>query len=168
MMTFQYTMCGLDYVFLRNGFQTHETAYGKGVSIERAESLDRAIAVAVISGYARLHGQEVRFLRSLIDFSQADLALHLGVKRITIARWEAAPHTPIPGPADRLLRLLAGRILFGGKWSDYIMDHLKEITDERPEPLYMTYRAKTEEDEPSLFEDAPADDDIDWVPAKAA
>ena len=38
-MTYHYTMSGLDYVHLLNGYTEHTTDYGRGVSIERADLL---------------------------------------------------------------------------------------------------------------------------------
>jgi putative transcriptional regulator len=32
-MAYHYTECGLDNVYLENGFTVHKTAYGRGVSI---------------------------------------------------------------------------------------------------------------------------------------
>jgi len=165
-MTYHYTMCGLDYIYLKNGYRRQETEYGAGVSIERAHSLDRSIAVSVLTSFARLRGQEVRFMRSLVDFSQTDLAVHLGVKRITVARWEAAPKTPIPGPADRAFRVLAASKLFDAEWAISLLDMFAEIADEKPSPIYMTFKGHGEDSEPLLSEE-PAKEE-DWTPAQAA
>lgn len=165
-MMYHYTMCGLDYVYLRNGYRKHDTAYGEGVSIENADALDREIAICVISSYGRLRGQEVRFIRSLLGTSQAELATRLGVKRLTVARWEKAPITPIPGPADRTLRVVAAKGLFGDKALGLIVDFFPEITDVRSGNLVMTYLPE-EDDEPSLFPDCNPTND-GWKPSKAA
>lgn len=101
-----YTACGLDYVYLANGFIWHDTEYGRGVSIDNIDGLHQAIARHVVLSDARLRGQEVRFVRSLLDLSQASLARCLGATRAAIARWEGLPDTPIPKPSDRLLRLV--------------------------------------------------------------
>ena len=158
-MTYHYTMCGLDNVRLRNGYREHDTDYGKGVSIEHADALDRAIAEAVIMSHARMRGQEVRFLRSLLDKSQADLARELGVQRVTVARWEGSPTTPIPGAADRALRALAAKALFGGECLGLVVDTFSEITDDKPGELYLSYLPDEKVAEPSLF---PADEKEGW------
>ena len=159
-MTYLYTMCGLDYVHLRNGYEEHETDYGKGVSIERADDLDRVIAAVVILSHARVRGQEVRFLRSLLDKSQADLARDLGVQRVTVARWEGNEKTPIPGAADRALRAVAARALFRGrKWLYLVVDTFSEITDENPEALYLSYLPAEKGEEPSFL---PAEQKEGW------
>ena len=164
-MTYHYKLCGLDYVYLKNGYRLHNTHYGQGVSIERADALDRVIAIRVLISHSRLRGQEVRFLRSLTHLSQTELSVRLGVKRITVARWETAPNTPIPGPADRVLRLVAANILFEGPLTPIIMDLLPEITDARPDEIFMVYMPDHEE--PSLFPDDRSEGD-EWRPTKAA
>ena len=107
--TLHYTDCGLDYVYLANGFTWHETEYGPGVSIDDMDGLHQAIARHVVLSETRLRGQEVRFLRAMLDLSQEDLARPLGATRVTVARWEGEPDTPIPKPSDRLLRLVYAR-----------------------------------------------------------
>ncbi|MDF1732961.1 MAG: hypothetical protein P1U49_15760 [Minwuia sp.] len=157
MTQYHYTMCGLDYVYLRNGFQFEETPYGSGVSIEKADSLDQSIAYSVITSPARLRGQEVRFLRVLMDQSQSRLALSLGIKRITVARWEGAPSTPIPGPADRALRFIAAATVFPQDM-DHLADDLNElmpfIENEKARKLVMVYHGIGEDDDddtPDMF-----------------
>ena len=105
MKRLHYTASGLDYIYLANGFRWSETAYGRAFAIEDAASLHRAIACHVVSVPGRLRGQEVRFLRSHLGLTQAGLAGILGTKRQTVVRWEADPQAPIPGTADRALRL---------------------------------------------------------------
>lgn len=97
---------GLDWVYLANGFMRHKTPYGPGVSIARADALHETIAAQIVTAPWRLRGQEVRFLRAMLDVSQDGLAAALGTTRASIARWEAARGRPIPGTADRALRLL--------------------------------------------------------------
>lgn len=151
-MAYQYTMCGLDYVYLQNGFRIRETAYGNGVSIERADSLDRTIAAIVITSHVRLRGQEVRFLRAQMQMSQTELANELGLKRITIARWEGAPNTPIQGTADRALRVIAARLLFtGARCLEVVAGLFAEITDQSRGRLLMHFLPDEQDDEPTLF-----------------
>ena len=47
----------------------------------------------------------MRFLRKLMDLTQAELAAWVGTNVQTVARWEKG-RTEISGPADRLMRLL--------------------------------------------------------------
>ena len=52
-----YTACGLDEIYLLNGFDIVETGYGPGPVIKNPEQLYDAVAASVL-GRARLSGQE--------------------------------------------------------------------------------------------------------------
>lgn len=151
-MTYQYKMSGLDYVWLINGYEEHETEYGPGVSIHKGEHLDSAIALAIINSPVRLRGQEVKFLRTLLKISQTEFATNLGVQRITVARWESKLKTPIPGPADRLLRVLVGRQFICADCLGDLVDDLSEISSGPMPKLLMRY-SSARDDEPNLFHD---------------
>lgn len=98
-----YTECGLDYVYISNGYAVHETGYGPAVEIDDADALDRQIALAVVDHQGPLTGQEVRFLRGLLDLTQAALGELLGKDAQSVARWERSK-TAIPPTEDRALR----------------------------------------------------------------
>lgn len=100
-----YTACGLDNVFLRNGFKIHNTKYGEGVAIEDARGLHRVIANSIVTGAHPIRGQEVKFLRSMLELSQASLGRVLGFDRSTVARWEGEANNPLPDQSDRSLRM---------------------------------------------------------------
>lgn len=102
---YHYTACGLDYIYLTNGYEERNTPHGMGIAIRDAEQLHDVIARAVVGAHGRLRGQEVRFLRARLDLSQAEVARVLGVTRGAVAKWEARPDHPVPGTADRALRL---------------------------------------------------------------
>lgn len=102
---YHYTACGLDYVYLQNGYKVHETKHGKGVSISNAQGLHEAIARMIIGHMPRLRGQEVRFLRAQLKLSQDGLARILRTRRGSVARWEGMPDHAIPGTADAALRM---------------------------------------------------------------
>lgn len=164
-MTYHYTICGLEYVHLVNGYTVHETEYGRGVSIEHSDDLDLAISLGVLRSHARLRGQEVRFLRSLLDMSQTHLATLLGNKRITVQRWESKPRTKIPRTEDRLLRIVAAERLHGESVAMDILDALEEFADDQPVPIWMHYNpAEKADSEPSLFPENEDEDDDGWFP----
>ena len=100
---YHYTECGLDYVYLLNGYVLHDTKYGSAVEVEHAAQLDRQIALAVVERQGPLTGQEVRFLRGLLDLTQAQLGELLGKDAQSVARWERSK-TAIPPTEDRALR----------------------------------------------------------------
>jgi DNA-binding transcriptional regulator YiaG len=100
---YHYTECGLDYVYLLDGFEVTRTAYGPAVHVANASKLDRAIAQIVLRDQNRLTGQEVRFLRGLLDMTQAELGSALGKDAQTVARWEKGK-TEIPPTEDIAIR----------------------------------------------------------------
>ena len=105
-MSYHYAECGLDYVYLENGYAYHDTAYGKGVAIAHLDGLHAAIGKWVIEQPAALRGAELRFLRLEIELTQRGLADILGTTEQTLRLWEKGHGKAIPGPADRLLRAL--------------------------------------------------------------
>jgi DNA-binding transcriptional regulator YiaG len=126
---YHYTMCGLDYVYLRDGYTIRETRHGNGIAIHDARALHEAIARVVITRPERLRGQEVRFLRSLLKLSQEGLARVLRTKRISVARWEARPNHPVPGAADSALRLFYALKANKHDLAEQICDILAEIDE---------------------------------------
>jgi len=100
---YHYTECGLDYVYLVDGFEVIKTAYGPAVRVANAGKLDRAIALAVVRHQKRLTGREVRFLRRLLDMTQQELGGALGKDAQTVARWEKGK-TELPPTEDIAVR----------------------------------------------------------------
>lgn len=101
---YHYRECGLRNVWLANGFDSHETAYGPGIAIHDLPGLHRAIARGLINKGGRLTGSELRFLRHEMNLSQARLAALLGNEAQTIALWEKRGGQP--KLADRFIRAL--------------------------------------------------------------
>lgn len=107
-MAHHYRECGLDNVYLHNGFKIHKTKYGEGISIEDTEGLHRALGRWLIELPKPLIGAELRFLRLEMDLSQKALAAIIGSTEQNVRRWEKARNRAIPGLADRLARALYG------------------------------------------------------------
>ena len=126
---FHYTASGLDYIYLANGFRLIDGEYGAGYAIDDLDSLHNVIAHYVITSPTRLRGQEVRFLRAMLDISQAGLARIIGTKRLTVARWEGKPLASIPGTADRALRLFFALKMEGDVTATGLLDILTEIDE---------------------------------------
>lgn len=104
---YHYTLCGLDNVWLLNGYTLHETEYGKGVSFDDPEGLDREIARQLIEYCPKLNGKEFRFLRKQIGLSQRRLADFFGNDEQSIAIWEKKDKVPVW--ADRMIRSLVAQ-----------------------------------------------------------
>ncbi len=101
---YHYTSCGLDNVFLRNGFTRTETPYGTAVSIEDVEGLHLAIASDLLRQKTPLTGAQFRFLRKEQDLTQAEIGAILGVSEQTIAAWEKQRDTHVQRMADISIR----------------------------------------------------------------
>jgi DNA-binding transcriptional regulator YiaG len=144
---YHYTACGLDYVYLHNGYEVRETPHGRAVAIQDARGLHEAIARAVISSPGTLRGQEVRFLRAQLKLSQEGLAKALRTKRGSVARWEAKPRRQIPGTADSALRMFYALKAEKHEVAERLVDLLTEV-DELEHKLQMlrgeTFRATAE------------------------
>lgn len=125
---FRYTACGLDNVFLRNGFELRATPYGKGFSIGNIDALHAAIAKFLIRERKTLTGKEFRFLRHELALSQGRLAALLSVDEQTVARWEKG-QTAVSGPADRAIRLLYADSLGGKAKVAQLLEHLAELDE---------------------------------------
>jgi len=126
---YHYTGCGLDYVYLLNGYTIHETVHGKGVSVKDAKQLHERIALDIISRPHPLRGQEVRFLRTMLRVSQQGLARVLGLQRGSVARWEAELDKKIPGAADSALRMFYALKAGGHEIAIKVVELLQELDE---------------------------------------
>lgn len=100
-----YTGCGLDDVYLASGYERETTPYGDGVRIRDLDGLHLQIGLHLIRNRKSLSGKEIRFLRHLMDLTQSELARFFGCNVQQVARYEK-DQSEIPGPADRILRIL--------------------------------------------------------------
>jgi putative transcriptional regulator len=100
-----YTGCGLDDVYLLNGYETYETGYGPAVSVKDLDGLRRVIGEQLLKKRKFLKGKELRFLRTEMDLTQSELGRLIGYSDQQVARWEK-DQSRIPAPANRTTRLL--------------------------------------------------------------
>lgn len=124
---FHYRSCGLDNVYLLNGFEVRELGGSESVAIHDLEGLHRAIAEQLIEKPAPLTGSEFRFLRVEMDFSQKALGNLLGVTDQAVANWEKGQTNKIPLSADTLVRLLARERLL--KREGNIFEFVRDMSD---------------------------------------
>jgi len=102
----RYTGCGLDDVYLVNGYEVHDdTGYGAAVSVKDLDGLRRVIGGELVKKRKFLKGKELRFLRTEMDLTQSDLGRLIGYSDQQVARWEK-DQSRIPSPANRMVRLL--------------------------------------------------------------
>lgn len=125
-----YRACGLDDVYLLNGFTIEETDYGRGVSVHNVEDLHRAIGLRVISNKKPVSAREFRFLRKQMGFTQEQLAKRLRVDGQTVARYEK-DQTAIPGSTDAVMRFLYAVYLIPADQRMQVLTELAEELEER-------------------------------------
>jgi DNA-binding transcriptional regulator YiaG len=108
---YHFAECGLDYVYLVNGYDIDQEE--ESITIYNEDKLHREIARTVLLYRKNLKGQEIRFFRSLLRLTQAQLANKLSVARETVVRWENDDNEhQIPEMADGLLRIIV--------WEEYL------------------------------------------------
>ena len=100
---YHYAECGLDNIWLANGFIHRKTPYGPGISFQDIDQLDMLLALKLVDKPARLTGKEFRYLRTLLHLSQAEVARAHGVGEQVVSLWER--HGKVPKTNDVLLRL---------------------------------------------------------------
>ena len=128
MKTYHYTECGLDNIYLVNGFKITKTKSGdKEIFIHDIHGLHKAIGMILISKRGLLSGKEIKFIRSTLDLSQTTLAKILGCSYQTVLLWEKEK-VVISKTADHLLRAIFFSYLDieGGR---AIYDKINEISD---------------------------------------
>ena len=111
---YHYTLCGLNNIYLLNGYTEYDTPYGKGVSINNIDGLHLAIARDLINAPRRLLPEEFRFLRKEMKCSQGSFGLTIGVNEQTIARIEKGELQPKVA-FEAAFRALAAEVLLKEK-----------------------------------------------------
>jgi putative transcriptional regulator len=101
MSVYHYTECGLDNVYIKNGFEIK----GEEVYIKRLHELHKAILKTLISKASILSGKEITFIRHYLDLSQKTFGRMLGVDYQTILRWEKEKGN-VTKTADILIKML--------------------------------------------------------------
>lgn len=141
---YHYKACGLDDVYLLNGYELVETSYGKGVQIENIEALHGAIAMHLIMTQKPLKAKEFRFLRKQLNLTQKELGDLMKVDVQTVARYEKA-ESQIPGPTDFLLRMLCAMELMPGDRREKFLEEIKNILSaeaNNQNPIYLRETAQ--------------------------
>jgi putative transcriptional regulator len=106
MKRYHYTECGLDNIYLVNGFKITKTKNGdEEIFIHDIHGLHKAIGMILVCKPGLLNGKEIKFIRYTLDLSQTTLAKILGCSYQTILLWEKNKGI-ISKTADHLLRAI--------------------------------------------------------------
>jgi putative transcriptional regulator len=124
---FHYTSCGLQNVWLANGYRRRRTPHGEAVAIENVEGLHKAIAGLLVSRKPRLSGAEFRYLRKELGLSQAKLAHVLGNDAQSVALWEKRGR--VPKWADRFLRAVWREVTEGNAHIMAMVERLNDLDE---------------------------------------
>lgn len=119
---YHYTQCGLENVWLANGYKVKSTPYGKGVSVEDADGLHRVVALDLTKKKGRITGKELKYLRVAMGLSQEGLGKLLGVSEQSVSLWERTGK--VPQTADSVIRMLVSEKLHG---NDKVTDVIERI-----------------------------------------
>lgn len=105
-LDYRYDECGLDNVILV-GLEVCEDDGGEAVvTIQNINGLHRAIVEGVARKPTGISGRELRFVRTELGFTQAELASAISKDVQTIGRWERGEF-PIDPTAETVIRVLA-------------------------------------------------------------
>lgn len=100
-----YRSCGLDDIYLLNGYTVEEHDGEEYVSVTRMDELHQAIGRHLVMCRKGLAPKEIRFLRNTMGLTQAQLAELLGNNAQSVARWEKG-ECAMQGDSEKLLRVI--------------------------------------------------------------
>ena len=110
MAAYHYRECGLDNVMIDGVVPCRDDDGDEVVTIPNVTGLHRAIAAAIVHRKAGMSGKELRFLRTEMGMTQAELAKVVHHDTQSIGRWERG-EIPIEPNAEAVIRLLAAERL---------------------------------------------------------
>ena len=103
---YRYTECGLDNVVIEGLEVVHDDAGELVYVIPNVNGLHCAIADSIVWRQGGMTGEELRFLRTELGLTQAELAATVHRDHQSIGRWERG-ECPMEGAAETIVRLLS-------------------------------------------------------------
>jgi DNA-binding transcriptional regulator YiaG len=103
---YRYDECGLDNVILKGFALCTDDAGAEVVTIPHVNRLHQVLTQVLATKPSGLQPKEIRFLRTELGLTQAELGKLVGKDAQTIARWEKGG-TPIEQTAEMVLRARA-------------------------------------------------------------
>ena len=110
MNPYHYTECGLDNIIIEADFITIDDQGEEVVTIPAIGHLHNIIAQGLIAQENALSGTEIRFLRTEMGMTQAELAQLLHRDTQTVGRWERG-EVALDATPDIVIRQLAAEKL---------------------------------------------------------
>ena len=120
-----YTACGLDNVWLENGFMVKPSALGEVVSVQDADGLHHLLAMTLVQKPGLLTGKEFRFLRVQLGLSQEALGQLLGFSENAVSLWERKDTVPLT--CDHWLRMCVWAKLAGNTKVADALERIKTV-----------------------------------------
>lgn len=105
-MKYHYTECGLTNIIIEGLSVLVDDEGDEVVEIPYINDLHRAIASGIVLHEQGMSGAELRFLRSEMGITQAELATLLHKDKQTVGRWERA-ESEIDGTSETIIRKYA-------------------------------------------------------------
>ena len=106
MSSHHYTECGLQNVFIEGLKPCIDDDGDEVFTIPAINELHRVIAHGIVSHEHGMSGDELRFLRTEMGYTQAELALLVHYDKQSIGRWERGEFD-IESAAEAIIRRLA-------------------------------------------------------------
>jgi DNA-binding transcriptional regulator YiaG len=103
---YRYDECGLDNVILVGLEVSQDDGGEASITIQNVNGLHQAIIEAIALKPTGISGRELRFVRTELGLTQAELASRIGKDVQTVGRWERAEF-PIDPTALTVIRVLA-------------------------------------------------------------
>ena len=122
---FHYTACGLDNVWLENGFMVKPSALGEVVSVQDADGLHHLLAMTLVQQPGLLTGKEFRFLRVQLGLSQEALGQLLDFSENAVSLWERKDTVPLT--CDHWLRMCVWAKLAGNTKVADALERIKTV-----------------------------------------
>ena len=107
---YRYTASGLDNVILVGLEECTDDHGEKCVTIPNINKLHEAIAMSVLTRRGGMTGAELKFVRTLMGMTQAELGKIVNREALTIGRWERGEFENDPN-AEAIIRLVTAERL---------------------------------------------------------
>ena len=122
---YHYQECGLEDIWLSNGYSIEDSPYGQAVIIDNLEGLHEALAHLIVNEVPNLSGTEFRFLREFLNLSQKKIGGMFGCEDQTVALWEKEDR--VPKMAADYIRFLVTDQIRGSVHVTSLLEKINEI-----------------------------------------